>query len=130
MVHYRELMIGDWIEVNDTPRQVAAITKKKVGYHIEPNECRMHYARLSECKPIKIQSIKEVENRLVVNDSIKLNWNPNIQRVKFTLDATCEYLYLDYNVGSITKNNINELHILQHLILFPTYSPIGEMVEK
>ena len=53
-----ELMIGDWLfykgQVAAFPFKVEQITKKKVGYHAEPNEHRMHYLRLSECKPIPL----------------------------------------------------------------------------
>lgn len=28
-------MIGDWVLVDGTPRKVEAITKKKIGYHLD-----------------------------------------------------------------------------------------------
>ena len=53
-----DLMIGDWLyykgQFNAFPFKVESITKKKVGYHAEPNEHRMYYLRLSECKPIPL----------------------------------------------------------------------------
>ena len=49
-----ELMSGDYLSYNGQIIKVASITKKKVGYHIKENECRMHYARLCECNPISI----------------------------------------------------------------------------
>ena len=53
-----EIQIGDWLyykgQFNAFPFKVESITKKKVGYHAEPNEHRMHYLRLSECKPIPL----------------------------------------------------------------------------
>lgn len=53
-----EIQIGDWLyykgQFNAFPFEVESITKKKVGYHAEPNEHRMYYLRLSECKPILI----------------------------------------------------------------------------
>lgn len=53
-----ELMIGDWLfyegRFNAFPFKVEQITKRKVGYHAEPNESRMHYITLSECQPIPI----------------------------------------------------------------------------
>ncbi len=53
-----ELMIGDWLfykgQFNAFPFKVEQITKRKVGYHAEPNEGRLHYIILSECKPIPI----------------------------------------------------------------------------
>lgn len=49
-----ELQIGDWVLIDNTPRQVVQLTKSKVGYHTEPNECRMHYARYADVEPIRI----------------------------------------------------------------------------
>ena len=53
-----ELMIGDWLfykgRFNAFPFKVEQINKRKVGYHAEPNESRMHYIILSECEPISI----------------------------------------------------------------------------
>ena len=53
-----EIQIGDWLyykgQFNAFHFKVESITKKKVGYHAEPNEHRMHYLRLSECKPIPL----------------------------------------------------------------------------
>ena len=53
-----EIQIGDWLyykgPFNAFPFKVESITKKKVGYHAEPNEHRIYYLRLSECKPIPL----------------------------------------------------------------------------
>ena len=49
-----ELMSGDYLSYNGQIIKVASITKKKVGYHIKENECRMHYARLCECNQVSI----------------------------------------------------------------------------
>lgn len=49
-----DVMIGDYLSYNGQIIKVASITRKKVGYHIKDNECRMHYARLCECKPISL----------------------------------------------------------------------------
>ena len=53
-----EIQIGYWLyykdQFNAFPFKVESITKKKVGYHAEPNEHRIHYLRLSECKPIPL----------------------------------------------------------------------------
>ena len=54
----RELQIGDLLyykgKFNAFPFKVESITKKKVGYHAEPNEHRMYYLRLSDCEPILV----------------------------------------------------------------------------
>jgi hypothetical protein len=49
-----DLMISDYISYKGQIIKIVSITKKKVGYHTKANECRMHYARLCECKPIPI----------------------------------------------------------------------------
>lgn len=55
MVRYSDLMLGDYVLVNGIPRRVEAITKKKIGYHIEPQrDKRLYYARFREVKPIEV----------------------------------------------------------------------------
>lgn len=55
MIKATELMIGDWVLVSDTPRRVESITKKKIGYHINPQtDKRLYYARLRDVEPIEI----------------------------------------------------------------------------
>lgn len=53
-----ELIIGDWLQYkgqfNAFTFRVEQITKRKVGYHAEPCENRIHYLRLSECQPIPL----------------------------------------------------------------------------
>lgn len=49
-----ELMAGNYLSYNGQIIKVANITNKKVGYHVKDNECRMHYARLRECKPVPL----------------------------------------------------------------------------
>lgn len=54
----KELMIGDWLyyrgQFNAFSFRVEQITRKKVGYHAEPDESRIRYLRLSECEPVPI----------------------------------------------------------------------------
>ena len=54
MIKYSELMIGDFVLVDGTPRKVEAITKKKIGYHRKEKEPRLYYARLHDVEPIEI----------------------------------------------------------------------------
>jgi hypothetical protein len=65
MIRYDEIMIGDYVLVNGTPRKVEAVTKKKIGYHIHPQtDNRMYYARLHEIEPITAELVDfiEIEN--------------------------------------------------------------------
>ena len=54
MIRGYQLMIGDWVLIDGTPRKVEAITKKKIGYHRKGNEPRLYYARLHDIEPIPI----------------------------------------------------------------------------
>ena len=54
MISAHELMIGDFVLIDGTPRKVEAITKKKIGYHRKENEPRLYYARLRDVEPIEI----------------------------------------------------------------------------
>lgn len=55
MIKATELQIGDYVLVSSTPRRVESITKKKIGYHINPQtDKRLYYARLRDVEPIKV----------------------------------------------------------------------------
>ena len=54
MIRGDQLMIGDWVLVDGTPRKVEAITKKKIGYQRKENEPRLYYARLRDVEPIEL----------------------------------------------------------------------------
>lgn len=55
MIRADQLQIGDYVLVSGTPRRVESITKKKIGYHINPQtDKRLHYARLHDVEPIEI----------------------------------------------------------------------------
>lgn len=55
MIRADELMLGDWVSVEGIPRQVEAITKKKIGYHKDKQkDGRLYYARLCEIEPIDL----------------------------------------------------------------------------
>lgn len=62
------LMTGDYLSYHGQIIKVASITKKKVGYHIKDNECRMHYARLCECKTIPLTKEILEKNGFVEKD--------------------------------------------------------------
>lgn len=76
-------MIGDWVEVDGEPRQVCAITKKKVGYHITTTD-QLHYARLHDVNPLKIDTIEFEPNAFVINGNIILPFNKMITTLAFT----------------------------------------------
>lgn len=51
---YTELSIGNLVYYNDNIIKVESITKRKVGYHTQPNENNMHFARMCEILPVPI----------------------------------------------------------------------------
>lgn len=64
-----ELQLGDYISYKgQIIIKVESITKKKVGYHIKPNECHMHYVRLRECKPIPLKKVHLTKNGFEVRE--------------------------------------------------------------
>ena len=53
----KELMFGDIVLIEGTPRIVVQITKHKIGYHrteLPFGECKMSYARLADVAPIPL----------------------------------------------------------------------------
>lgn len=54
MIRYENHQIGDWVLVDGMPRQIQAITKKKIGYHRKENEPRLYYSRLRDVEPIEL----------------------------------------------------------------------------
>ena len=50
----QELRIDNLVKYKGEVVKVEQITKRKIGYHKEENECRIHYARLAELEPIEL----------------------------------------------------------------------------
>lgn len=50
----QELRIGNLVQYKGEVAKIEKITKRKIGYHKEENESRMHYARLNEIEPIEL----------------------------------------------------------------------------
>lgn len=113
MIRADQLMIGDWVEVDGEPRQVCAITKKKIGYHITPTD-RLHYAKLHDVNPLKIETLKQEIGFFLVNDEI---------RIEFSADTFGNVEYRYYDGLMFFTNLLQEklilkasyVHVLQHL---------------
>lgn len=72
MINSNELMRGNWLfyhgQFNAFPFRVEQITKKKVGYHADPGENRMHYMRLNEeVQPIPLDARRLEKNGWKLN---------------------------------------------------------------
>lgn len=116
----KELMIGDWLyyrgQFNAFCFQVEQITKRKVGYHAELNESRMHYIRLSECQPVQltVERLILIGFGLIQNLYILTLENevfPGKIFIEYNLSNGCLYI----NDGLIPRP-INYVHQLQHAL--------------
>lgn len=112
----KELMIGDWLfyrgQFNAFEFKVKQITKRKVGYHAEPNESRMHYIILSECEPIPITP-----------EFLERNGFEKVQSLYYLKSLNKVYLcFIEYNIvnnclfinDGLIPRPIRYVHQLQH----------------
>ncbi|MBP3212695.1 MAG: hypothetical protein J6M41_09065 [Prevotella sp.] len=72
-----QLSRGNWLFFRNNVRafafKVEQVTRRKVGYHAEPGESRMHYLQLCECQPIPLDA-RQLE---------KNGWKYNGEDAKF-----------------------------------------------
>ena len=118
-----ELMIGDWLQYNGQynafPFRVEQITKRKVGYHAEPCENKMHYLRLHECQPIPLTTeileksgfVKEilVDVWSFTTDEYKIMWPTSPDKTLAINSYFARY-------GLVSKQGIEYVHELQHAL--------------
>lgn len=116
----KELMIGDWLyyrgQFNAFSFRVEQITRRKVGYHAELNESRMHYIRLSECQPVQltVERLILIGFGLIQNLYILTLENkvfPGKIFIEYNLSNGCLYI----NDGLVPRP-INYVHQLQHVL--------------
>ena len=108
-----EIMRGDWLfykgRFNAFSFKVEQITKKKIGYHVLPNENRMYYLRPNEVFPIPLT--EEILTR---------NFPNHKEIVWFPLDTKPGYFniyweYPSFGDGEI-RLNIQYVHELQRIL--------------
>ena len=108
-----DLMIGDWLyykgQFNAFPFKVESITKKKVGYYAEPNDHRIYYLRLSECKPIPLTP-EILEKNGFVKES-RENHGNNLQYCILT-----DGLWIDISGENFFEGKLEYVHQLQHAL--------------
>ncbi|MDD6017140.1 MAG: hypothetical protein PUC18_12860 [Prevotellaceae bacterium] len=101
-----EIMVGDLLKYT-TPSyiQVASITKKKIGYHIKPNEPRIHYVRLCEVNPIPLTPEILEKNGFIVCENTEIRhdyiWHDNKSYI-------CVIFWNDGNLLVKMETNLNE----------------------
>ena len=107
------IMRGDWLfykgRFNAFPFKVEQITKKKIGYHVLPNENRIYYLRPNEVFPIPLT--EEILTR---------NFPNHKEIVWFPLDTLPGYFNIywehpSFGDGEI-RLNIQYAHELQHIL--------------
>ena len=111
MIRVDELMIGDWVEVDGEPRQVCVITKKKIGYHITPTDI-LHYARLHDVNPLKIETIEFEPSAFLINGNIILPFNKLITNIAFTEDQ----FWIGNVFNEALRVDFDYVHKLQRVI--------------
>jgi hypothetical protein len=118
-------MISDYLSYKGHIIKIASITKKKAGYHIKENECRMHYARLCDCKPILItpEMLEKLGFSKTPIDYVSAKcYTLSADKYKLTLfiEDYGKYKRWLLNVESVDANcsnvKCNYLHLLQHTL--------------
>lgn len=122
MINANELMLGDYVLVSGIPRKVEAITKKKIGYHINTQkDNRLYYARLRDIEPIKIthQILEKVfepgfsEDDFCLQEGVS-DISIHIQS-EYNSRVTIEDAFFTCN-PDVDKFVENKLHLLQNLL--------------
>ena len=107
------IMRGDWLfykgRFNAFPFKVEQITKKKIGYHVLPNENRIYYLRPNEVFPIPL-----------TEEILTKNFPNHKEIVWFPLDTKPGYFniyweYPSFGDGEI-RLNIQYVHELQRIL--------------
>jgi hypothetical protein len=110
MIRYQDLQILDYVLVDSKIRRVEALTKRKVGYHIKPED-QLHYARLQDVFPIEIKELRIEGLNIYINNDI-------------TLEFKCgDFEIENFNHTIKVSNCFDEsvilrewhLHLLQHI---------------
>ena len=111
MIRYQDLQMLDYVLINGKIRRVEAITKRKVGYHIKPED-QLHYARLQDVFPVKIENLKVVGLEASVNDNISISFKCG--------DFDFEQHFHTIKVRNCFKECLIlrewHLHLLQHIL--------------
>lgn len=121
MVRATEIMVGDWLwyqgQFNAFPLKVEQVTKRKVGYHAEPGENRMHYLRLNEVHPIPITpEILERNEFEKVQNLLVLQWENGVYPSMIFVEYNPENYCLFINDMMFPKP-VRFLHELHHILM-------------
>lgn len=108
-----ELRIGNLVKVRDEIVKVEQITKKKIGYHKEPRENVMHYAKLCEVEPIVLT--EDVMDMIRCEDKWADGYSP-VYSLREGFYVKCRAIdgSLDFVKIDSTYLHIKYLHQLQN----------------
>ena len=116
MIKSTELMIGDLVLVSGTPRRVESITKKKIGYHINPQtDNRLYYARLHDVEPIVIYSVVDWSWGMVCLRSSDCEFLLSGSMTFLSSPSDNDALYIDFPTGNTKMETPFYLHHAIHM---------------
>ena len=116
MIKATELMIGDWVLVSGTPRRVESITKKKIGYHINPHtDNRLYYARLHDVEAIEIYSVVDWGWGMVCLQSNNGGFLLSGSMTFLSSPPDNDALYIDFPTGNTKMETPFHLHRAIHM---------------
>ena len=122
MIRYSELAIGDYILVNGIPRKVEAITKKKIGYHINPQtDNGLRYAWLRDVEPIKVTNSLFEKVFEQGKDPNHFEFDDGIVCITFSLqtEGSCYIKVVeDFITNAVLLENVfrDNLHLIQNAL--------------
>lgn len=108
-----ELRIGNYVKLNGEIVKVEQITKKKIGYHKEPRENVMHYAKLCDVEPIELT--EDVMDMIRCEDKCADGYSP-VYSLRGGFYVKCRAIdgSLDFVKIDRTYLHIKYLHQLQN----------------
>jgi hypothetical protein len=115
-----DLQREDWLyykgRFNAFPFQVEQITRKKIGYHAEPNENRIYYLRASECSPLPLTPMTLANNGFKEYEPDHYRWD-YADGVYINADFVAEEPFVAiHNKSYYAVPVCNYLHELQHAL--------------
>lgn len=122
MIRADQLQIGDYVLVSGTPRRVESITKKKIGYHINPQtDKRLYYARLRDVQPIKVTNSLFEKVFEQGKDPNHFEFDDGIVRITLSLqtEGSCYIKVVeDFITNAVLLENVfrDNLHIIQNAL--------------
>lgn len=117
---YTELSIGNLVYYNGNAIKIESITKRKVGYHTQPNENNMRFARMCEILPIPItEEILQKSGFAIKKDLCFTSYEINPYDghvIDVTFYESGIDVFIRYICGRCHLRSIKYLHELQNIV--------------